>query len=105
MIAVWAPTAGPNGHAVDLQLVADVHGLAGRAELSGGLRIGVQRGARVALEQRREPCYVDVVRVLVGDQDGGQTSDSLETVCEGPGVKEQACVAELGKKAGVAEMR
>jgi hypothetical protein len=88
---------GPNGQLTDLQLVANMYRLAGLAELYGGLRIGVERGIRVALEQRRQPGDIDVVGVLVGDQDGGQPGDSLETVREAAGVKEHACVIELGK--------
>jgi hypothetical protein len=92
------PTAdGPNGQLSDLQLVADVHGPARRAQRGGGLRIGVQRGIGVALEQRRQPRDVDVVRVLVRDQDCGQAGDSLEAVREVTGIKEQAGVVELGK--------
>jgi hypothetical protein len=88
---------GPNGQLTDLQLFANMYRLAGLAELYGGLRIGVKRGIRVALEQRRQPGDIDVVGVLVGNQDGGQPGDSLETVREGTGVKEHACVIELGK--------
>ena len=46
---------GPNGQLTDLQLVANVYRLAGLAQLFGGLRIGVERGIRIALEQRRQP--------------------------------------------------
>ncbi len=62
---------GSNGQLADLQLVAHVHLPARRAELSGGLRIGVQYGIRVALEQRRQPRAVYVIGVLMGNQDGG----------------------------------
>ena len=61
---------GANRQLTDPQLVTDVHRLARRAQLGGGLRIGVKRGVRVALEQRRQPRDVDVVGVLMGDQDG-----------------------------------
>jgi hypothetical protein len=90
-------TDGPNGQLTDLQLVANMYRLAGLAELFGGLRIGVERGIRVALDQRRQPGDIDVVGVLVGDQDGGQAGDSLETVREGTGIKQHACVIELSK--------
>jgi hypothetical protein len=92
-----APTDGPNGQLTDLQLFANIYRLAGLAQLFGGLRIGVERGIRVALQQRRQPGDIDVVWVLVGDQDGGQTGDSLETVREATGIKEHACVIKLGK--------
>jgi hypothetical protein len=88
---------GPNGQLTDLQFVANMYRLAGLAELYGGLRVGVERGIRVALEQRRQPGDIDVVGVLMGDQDGGQAGDSLETVREGTGVEEHARVIELGK--------
>jgi hypothetical protein len=42
---------------------------------------------------------------LVGYHDRGQAGDALEAVRERTGIKEQAGVAELGKQAGVAEMR
>jgi hypothetical protein len=90
-------TDGPDGQLTDLQLVANMYRLAGLAELCGGLRIGVERGIRVALEQRRQPGDIDVVGVLVGNQDGGQAGDSLETVREATGIKKHACVIELGK--------
>ncbi|GAB1811315.1 hypothetical protein MUNTM_03520 [Mycobacterium sp. MUNTM1] len=80
-----------------MQLVADVHLAAGRAELRGGLRIGVQRRIPVTLKQCRQPFGVDMVGMLMGDQDGGQAGDSLESVREGTGVKEHAGVVELGK--------
>ena len=88
---------GPDCQLTDPELVADVHRLAGLAELCGGLRIGVERGVRVALEQRRQPGDIDVVGVLVGDQDGGQAGDSLETVREGAGIEEHAGLIELGE--------
>ena len=53
----------------DGELVADVHRPPRSAELFGGLRVGVQRGLRVGVDQRRQPFGVGVVRVLMGDQD------------------------------------
>jgi len=88
---------GPDGQLPDLQLVTDVHRPARVAQLGGGLRIGVERRIRVALEQRRQPPDVDVVGVLVSDEDGGETGDSLEAVREGTGIKKHTCVVELGK--------
>ena len=96
---------GPHGQLPDLQLVTNVHRLPRRAELRCGLRIGIRCGVRVVFEQRRQPRAVDVVGVLVGEEDGGQPRDSLETVREGAGIKKHAGVVELGKKAGMAEMR
>jgi hypothetical protein len=51
----------------------------------------------VRLNQRRQSRRVDMIRVLVCDQDGVQPGDSLETMREGPGIKEHASVVELGK--------
>lgn len=62
---------GPHGQLTDLQFVADVYLAAGRAELRGGLWVGIQRDIRVTLEQCRQPFPVDVVGVLMSDQDGG----------------------------------
>ena len=78
---------GPDGQISDRQLVADVHLLEGRVQLRRGLRIGVERGIGVALDERRQPRDVDVVRMLVGDEDGGEAGDSLETMREGTGIK------------------
>jgi hypothetical protein len=61
------------------------------------LRVGVQRGVRVGVDERWESRGVDVIGVLVGDQDGGQAGDSLEAVGEGTGIKEHAGLIELGK--------
>ena len=61
------------------------------------MRIGIQRGIRVALEQRRQPRDVDVVGVLMGDQDGRQAGDPFETVREGTGIKKHTRVVELGE--------
>ena len=38
-----------------------------------------------------------MVGVLMGDQDGRQAGDSLKTVCERTGVKEDASVIEFGE--------
>ena len=88
---------GPNCQLADRQLVADMHRLAWRAKLGCGLRVGVQRGPRVAFEQRRQPGSIDMVGVLMGDQDGRQAGDSLETVCERTGIEEDASVIEFGE--------
>ena len=74
-----------------------MHRLAGLAQLRGGLRVGVQGGVRVGLEERRQARRVDVVGVLVGDQNRGQAGDPLEAVREGAGVKEHLRVVELGE--------
>ncbi|BCZ22715.1 hypothetical protein MTY59_25700 [Mycobacterium senriense] len=86
-----------NRQFTDVQLVADVDFATGRAKLGGGLRIGVKRRIRVTLKQCRQPFGVDMVGMLMGDQDGRQAGDSLESVREGTGVEEQAGVVELGK--------
>jgi hypothetical protein len=88
---------GANRQFPDPQLVADVDLAAGRAQLGGGLRVRVERRVRVTLKQCRQPFGVDMVGMLMGDQDGGQAGDSLETVREGTGVKEHAGVVEFGK--------
>ena len=88
---------GPNRQFTDLQLVAHVDLPAGSTQLRGGLRVRVERGIRVTLEQCRQPFGVDMVGMLMGDQDGGQAGDSLEAVREGAGVKEHAGVVEFGK--------
>ncbi|AGL26269.1 hypothetical protein J113_05540 [Mycobacterium tuberculosis CAS/NITR204] len=77
----------------------------GSAQLRRRLRIGVQLGSRVVLEQGRQPRDVYVIGVLVGDQDRGQTGDSLEAVRESTGIEEQAGLTELSEEAGMAEMR
>ena len=74
-----------------------MHHLEGCVQLRRGLRVGVQGGVRVGLDERRQARGVDVIGVLVGNQDGGQAGDSLEAVREGTGIKEHARVAELGK--------
>ena len=61
------------------------------------MRIGVQCGIRVALEERRQSRDVDVVGVLMCDQDGRQAGDSFETVREGAGIKKHTRVVELGE--------
>ena len=92
-----AAADGPHCQLADRQLVADMHRLARRTKLGCGLRIGVERGPRVAFEQRRQPGDIDMVGMLVGDQDGRQAGDPLKTVCERTGVKEDASVIEFGK--------
>ena len=71
--------------------------LKGRVQLRRGLRVGVQSGVRVGLDERRQARAVDVIGVLVGNQDGGQAGDSLEAVREGTGIKKHARMVELGK--------
>ena len=80
----------------DGQLVADMHLLAGRAELGGGLWVGVEHGARIGVAQRGQALLVHVIRVLVGDHDRGQAGDALETVREISRVEQHSGVAEVG---------
>ena len=56
----------------DGELVADMHGPPRRAQLFGGLRIGVQRRLRVGVHQRGQPLGVGVVGMLMRDQDRRQ---------------------------------
>ena len=51
----------PNRQRPHRQLVTDVHHLAWRAQLVGGLRVGVERGIRVAVEERRQPFLINMV--------------------------------------------
>ncbi len=88
---------GPDGQRPHRQLVADLHRMARLAELRGSLCVGVQRGTRVGIEQGGQARDVDVVRVLMGNHDRGQPGDSLETMCESAGIKEQAGLPELGQ--------
>ena len=74
-----------DGQLADGQLVADVHRLTRHIELGGGLRVGVERGTRIGVEQRGQPVLVHVVGVLMGDHDCGETGDALEAVREVPG--------------------
>ena len=64
----------------DGELVADVHGLPWAAQLSRGLRVGVQRRLRVGVHQCRQPRGVGVVGMLMGDQDRREPGDALEAV-------------------------
>ena len=60
-----------DGQLADRQFVADVHRAARHAQLLGGLRVGVERGARIAVQQRGQSLLIHVVRVLMGDHDRG----------------------------------
>ena len=66
----------------DADLVADVHGLPRATELNRGLRIGIQRGLRVGVDERRQPFDVSMVWMLMGDQDRREAGDALESVRE-----------------------
>ena len=81
-----------HGQVPDAELVADVHRLPRAAELCGRLRVGVQSGLRVGIDECRQPLGVGVVWVLMGDQDGRQAGDALETVREVPRVEQNRCV-------------
>src|SRR6185437_17015979 len=94
-----------NGELADRQLVADAHCLARRGQLLGGLRVGVQRGARIAVEESGQALLVHVVGVLMSDHDRGQAGDALEAVREVARIKQHRGVAEIGKNAGMTEMR
>ena len=102
-------TGAAHGEMTDRQSVADIDGLPRLAELGGGLRIGIQRGVRVGLDQCRQPLGVGVVGMLVGDQDRRQTGDALEAVREGAGVEQHGGlragpVGEARQQAGMAEV-
>ena len=94
-----------DGQLTDRQLVTDMHGLARRGKLCGGLRVGVERGARVGVQQGGQPFRVHVVGVLMGDHDRGQAGDALEAVREVTGIEQHRGVAEVGENAGMTEMR
>ena len=94
-----------DGQVADGQLVADMHCLTGHIELGGGLRVGVQRDARIGVEKRRKPVLIHVIGVLMGDHDCGETGDALKAVREGPRVEQHRGVAEVGENAGMTEMR
>ena len=94
-----------DGQLTDRQFVADVHRLARRGQLLGGLRVGVKRGARIAVQKGGQALRVDVVGVLVGDHDRGQAGDALEAVREVARIEQHRRVAEIGKNAGMTEMR
>ena len=49
------PADAAHGQVADAEFVADVHRLPRLAELCGGLRVGVQRGLRVGVEERGQP--------------------------------------------------
>ena len=89
----------------DRQLVADMDGLARRGKLCGGLRVGVERGARIGIEEGRQPLLIHVVGVLMGDHDRGQAGDALEAVREVTRIEQHRGVAEVGENARMAEMR
>ena len=94
-----------DGQLADRQFVADVHRAARHAQLLGGLRVGVERGARIAVQQRGQSLLIHVVGVLMGDHDRGQAGDALEAVREISRVEQHRGVAEVGEYAGMAEMR
>ena len=71
-----------HGQVADAELVADVHGPPRLAELRGGLRVGVQGGLWVGIDQCGQPRRVGVVGMLMGDQDRREPGDALETVRE-----------------------
>ena len=94
----------------DGERVPGVHGRPRLAQLCRGLRIGVQLGLRIRLQQGGQPRGVGVVGMLMGDQDRVQAGDALETVREVPGIEQHrrlafGAVAEAGQQAGVAEVR
>src|SRR5258708_2897879 len=70
------------GQVADAELVADMHGPPRLAELRGGLRVGVQDGLWVGIDQCGQPRRVGVVGMLMGDQDRREPGDALETVRE-----------------------
>ncbi len=70
-MTAWLATERADRQFADGQLVADVHLLARRAELGGGLRVGVESGVRIGVTQRGQALLVDVIGVLVGDHDRG----------------------------------
>jgi hypothetical protein len=82
------PADAAHGQVSDAELVADVHRLPRAAELLGRLRVGVQGGLRVGIDQCREPLRVGVVGMLMGDQDRRQAGDALESVREVPGIEQ-----------------
>ena len=71
-----------DGQLTDRQLVADMHRLARHAQLRGGLRIGVERGAGIAVEQCGQSRLIHVVGVLMGDHDRGKAGDAFKAVRE-----------------------
>jgi hypothetical protein len=77
-----------HGQVADGELVADVHGPPRLAELRRGLRIRVQRGLRIGIDQRRQPLCVGVVGMLMGDQDRRKPGDAFETVREVPRIEQ-----------------
>ncbi len=76
------PACTAHGEVADAEFVADVHRLPRAAELCGGLRVGVQRGLWVGVQESGQARRVGVVGMLMGDQDGRQVGDALETVGE-----------------------
>ncbi len=84
-----------DGQLADRQLIADPDRPPRRAQLGGGLRVGIQQGIGVGFPERRQPRGVGVVRVLVGDQNRRQPGNALESVRKVTGIKEQAGFAEL----------
>ena len=93
-VAPAHPTDGEPGH---VQLVADLHGAPGFAELGRGGRIGVEHRVRVGLHQRGQPFTVGMVGMLVGDQDRRQPGHALEAVREITRIEQQGGAVELGE--------
>jgi hypothetical protein len=86
-----------HGQVADGELVADMYRAPRLAELFGGLRVGVQRGLRVALDEGGQPRGVGVVGVLMGDQDRRKAGNALEAVRKRSRIKQHR-----GVSAGIA---
>ncbi len=92
------PTAdAADGQPVDGEFVTDLHGPPRRAQLCGGLRVGVQRRVRVGVDQCGQPRGVGVVGVLMGDENRRHAGDALESVREIARVEQQRGAVELGE--------
>ena len=73
------------------------------AQLRGDLGLGDQARTVVGLEHEREPLGVEVVEVLVGDEDGVEAGELLETVRELAGVDEDAGARGFDQQARVSQ--
>ena len=93
----------------DVQLVADLNCLPRSAELGRRLRVGVESGLRVCVDERGQSCGIDVVGMLMGDQDRRQPGDALEPMGEAARVEQHrgfvfSALGEARQETGMTEM-